>query len=235
MKSSSFRTPPAIWRHDAGFTLLEVMIAVGILATIFVVLFTTYSAAVVRAARARDLSQIYHEARVVLELMATDLRTAYVKDSPEQAQQVLQQAKAKPYLFVGENLTEASAASDKLSFSTFVPMSRPESPDLEVCQVTYGLEAVPDSPQERLLWRRVNCNLDPEITDREQFFPLSNLARGLDFKYYDERGTEYEEWDSRQPQDGKRLPVRVKIVLLLIDRQEYVRPFEMSTELVFRR
>jgi type II secretory pathway pseudopilin PulG len=227
--------PATMSRHEAGFTLLEVMIALGITATIFVLLFTTYSAAVERAARARELSQIYHEARVVLELMATDLRTAYVKDTTEQAQQALQQAKAKPYLFVGEDLMDANAASDKLTFSTFIPASRPESPEIEVCRVTYNLEPVADRPQERLLLRRVNCNIDPEETDREQLFPLTTLARGLDFKYYDERGTEYREWDSRQPQEDKRVPSRVKISLLLVDQHEQVRPFEMFTDLVLSR
>jgi prepilin-type N-terminal cleavage/methylation domain-containing protein len=47
---------PGRWRAAAGFTLLEVMIAIGITATILVILFGTYSAAVDRAARARDLS-----------------------------------------------------------------------------------------------------------------------------------------------------------------------------------
>jgi hypothetical protein len=148
---------------------------------------------------------------------------------------VLQQAKAKPYLFVGEDLTEASAASDKLSFSTFLPMSRPETPEIEVCRVAYSLEPVADRPEERLLLRRVNCSLDPEITDREQLFPLTNLVRGLDFKYYDERGTEYDAWDSRQPQGGKRLPARLKISLALVDQREQLRLFEMFTELVLKR
>jgi len=51
---------PGRWRAAAGFTLLEVMIAIGITATILVILFGTYSAAVDRAARARGLSQVYH-------------------------------------------------------------------------------------------------------------------------------------------------------------------------------
>ena len=75
------------WRVADGFTLLEVMIAIGIMATILVILFGTYSAAVDRAARTRDLSQVYHEARVLLQLMANDLRSAYVKEPIEQAQQ----------------------------------------------------------------------------------------------------------------------------------------------------
>jgi len=73
------------WHAADGFTLLEVMIAIGIMAIILVILFGTYSAAVDRAARTRDLSQIYHEARVLLQLMANDLRSAYVKEPIEQA------------------------------------------------------------------------------------------------------------------------------------------------------
>jgi type II secretory pathway component PulJ len=228
-------SPRMLASNEAGLTLLEVVIALGIMATIFVLLFSTYAAAVDRAARARQLSQIYHEARVVLGLMAADLRTAYIKDAAEQAQQVLQQAKAKPYLFVGEDLTDANASADKLSFSTFLPMSRPDNPEIEVCRVIYSLEPVADRPQERFLLRRVNCHFDPEVTEREQLFPLTNLARGLDFKYYDERGAEYREWDSRQPQGGKRLPARVKISLWLVDQHEQLRPFEMLTELVLSR
>ncbi|HXH14158.1 MAG TPA: type II secretion system protein [Alphaproteobacteria bacterium] len=228
-------SPRRISSRQAGLTLLEVVIALGIMATIFVLLFSTYSAAVDRAARARELSQLYHEARVVLELMAADLRTAYLKDATDQAQQVLHQAKAKPYLFVGEDLTDANVPADKLSFSTFLPMTRPENPDIEVCRISYSLEPVADRPQERFLLRRVNCHFDPEITEREHLFPLTNLARGLDFTYYDARGTEYREWDSRQSQAGKRLPAWVKISLLLVDQHGQVRLFEMFTELVLSR
>jgi type II secretory pathway component PulJ len=59
---------------------LEVRIAIGIMATILVILFGTYSALVNRAACARDLSQVYHEARVLLQLMVNDLRSAYVTE-----------------------------------------------------------------------------------------------------------------------------------------------------------
>jgi prepilin-type N-terminal cleavage/methylation domain-containing protein len=223
-----------------GFTLLEVMIALGIMAIIFVVLFTTYSAAVDRAARARELSQMYHEARVVLDLMANDLRAAYVKDEVAQAQQTLQERRAPSYFFVGEDHTENSAPLDKLGFSTFIPQSRPDTPGTDVCRVTYTLEPVTDpprgsvteSPPRKALLRRVNCSLDPEATDQDQLFLLTELARGLDFKYYDDKGTEYQEWNSQQPQGGKRLPAHVKITLLIADPQGQLHPFAMSSELV---
>jgi prepilin-type N-terminal cleavage/methylation domain-containing protein len=236
MRSPTHPRPAAKRQDIGGFTLLEVMIAVGIMATIMAVLFTTYSAAVERAARTRELSQMYHEARVILELMASDLRTTYVKEATEQAQQTLQQrASARLYSFVGEDLSETGAPMDKLVFSTILPSSRTDTPETEMCRITYSLEPVVDSPQRRMIVRRVNCSLDPAATNQDHLYLLTDLARGLDFKYYDDRGDEYVEWDSGTSTGGKRLPARVKIMVLLTDHHDQVRPFEMSTELVMSK
>ena len=235
MKSATPQTLSERWRDAQGFTLLEVLIAIGIMATIMVILFGTYSAAVDRAARSRELSQIYHEARVLLQLLANDLRSSYVKESIEQAQQVLQQVKINPTTFIGEDHSEADKPADKLTFSTVLPVQRPDVPDTEMCRVSYSLEAVNDPPQSRALFRRVNCSLDPLATDQEHVFLLTDLAHGLDFKYYDEQGSEHLDWNSDEPQCGKRLPARVKITLLLADQHGQLRPFSMNTDIVLSR
>ena len=223
------------WRVAAGFTLLEVVIAIGIMATILVILFGTYTAAVDRAARTRDLSQIYHEARVLLQLMANDLRSAYVKEPTEQAQQTLQQAKTELVTFLGEDRTEANHPADKLAFSTILPTQRPDVPDTEMCHVTYSIEPVEASSQSRALFRRLNCSLNPEDADQDHLFLLTELIYGIDLKYYDDQGTEYPEWNSRQPRSGKRMPARVKITLLLVDQHGQLRPFEMMTDFALSR
>jgi prepilin-type N-terminal cleavage/methylation domain-containing protein len=235
MSSSEQRRIQERWHHAEGFTLLEVMIAIGIMATVLVILFGTYSAAVDRAVRTRALSQIYHEARVLLQLMANDLRSAYVKESVEQAEQTLQQVKTRPTTFLGEDRTEADKPADKLAFSTVLPTQRPDVPDTEMCRVTYSIEPVNEPPESRALFRRVNCSLDPEVAEQDQLYLLTELARGLDFKYYDDQGTEYLDWNSREPHGGKRIPWRVKITLLLADQQGRLRPFEMLTDFVLSR
>jgi prepilin-type N-terminal cleavage/methylation domain-containing protein len=235
MRSSEQRKVRERWQHAEGFTLLEVMIAIGIMATILVILFGTYSAAVDRAARARELSQIYHEARVLLQLMANDLRSAYVKESVEQAEQALQQVKTLPTTFIGEDRTEVDKPADKLAFSTVLPTQRPDVPDTEMCRVTYSIEPVNEPPESRALLRRMNCGLGPEAIEQDQLFLLTELARGLDFKYYDDQGTEHLDWNSREPRGGKRIPSRVKITLLLADQHGQLRLFEMITDFVLSR
>jgi type II secretory pathway pseudopilin PulG len=230
---------PVRWRAAAPITLLEVMLAIDIMATILVVLFGTCSAAVDRAVRARDLSQVYQEARVLLQLMGNDLRSAYVMEPAQQAQQALQQAsqqgKTEPITFLGEDRTQANNPADKLAFSTVLPTQSSDVPAPEMCHVTYNIEPVNEPSQGRALFRRVNCSLDPEDSDQDRLFLLTELAYGLDFKYYDDQGTEYLDWNSRQPRGGKRMPARVKITLLLADQRGQLGPFEIITDLVLSR
>jgi hypothetical protein len=77
--------------------------------------------------------------------------------------------------------------------------------------------------------------LDPEASDQDHLFLLTELAHGLDFKYYDDQGTEYLDWNSRQPRGGKRMPARMKITVLLADQHRQLRPFEMITDFVLSR
>jgi type II secretory pathway pseudopilin PulG len=246
--------------HGAGFTLLEVVIAVGILATILVLLFGTYTAVAERAARTRDLSRIYHEARVLLRLMADDVRTAYVNTATTPAPQTAQQAppeglrvQVPPPTFVGEHRTDEHQPADTLAFATIVPVQRPDVPDTEMCRVAYSLEPVINHPETRMwassaaqqpdpatapspprgLFRRVNCHVDPTATTEDRLDLLTEAARGLEFKYYDAQGTEYPDWNSQQPRGGAPLPARTKITLLLVDRQGHLRPFTWLTDLVF--
>ena len=135
------------WRAAEGFTLLEVTRAIGIMATIPLLLFGTRSAAVDRAAR--DLSQVCREARVLLQLMANDLRSAYVKEPTEQVQQASQQAKTQTASFIGEDRTEGDQPADKLAFSTLLPTQRPDVSNTEMCHVTYSTELVNEPLQSR--------------------------------------------------------------------------------------
>jgi Type II secretion system (T2SS), protein J len=167
--------------------------------------------------------------------MGNDLRSAYVKEPTEQVQQASQPAKTQTTSFIGEDRTEADQPADKLAFSTVLPTQRPDVPDTEMCRVTYSLEPVNEPPQSRALFRRVNCSLNPEASDQDQLFLLTELAHGLDFKYYDSQGTEYLDWNSSQPRGGKRMPARVKITLRLADQHGQLRPFEMFTDFVLSR
>jgi prepilin-type N-terminal cleavage/methylation domain-containing protein len=262
MTAGQPRPVPGLEQQAAGFTLLEVMIAIGILGTILVILFGTYTAVAERAARTRDISQIYHEARVLLRLMADDVRPAYVKTATTPAPQTAQQAAQGDLrgnvplpTFVGEHRLDENQPADTLAFSTIVPVQRPDVPDTEMCRVTYSLEPVINHPetlvwvgsspqnsdpvtapsQSRGLFRRVNCSVDPTAKAEDHLVLLTDAARGLELKYYDAQGTEYLDWNSQQPRGGAPLPAWIKITVLLVDLHGQLRPFTLLTDLVLSR
>lgn len=74
--------------------------------------------------------------------MVNDLRSAYVTEPTQQAQQALQQGKTEPITFLGEDRTQANNPADKLAFSTVLPTQRPDVPDTKMCHVTYSIEPV---------------------------------------------------------------------------------------------
>ncbi|MBI3328569.1 MAG: prepilin-type N-terminal cleavage/methylation domain-containing protein [Nitrospinae bacterium] len=219
-------------RAERGFTLLEVLVALAIFAMILAILFGTYAASVERAEHSRERAQVYHEARVLLELMANDLRATYMTEPIEQSQQTLQQPKARSYTFIGEDFEEDRLPFDKLTLYALLPSLRPDTPEVEVCRIAYSLEPKAPPAQGKILFRRVNCSLDPEATEEEHVFPLTDVVRGLGFTYYDEQGHERSAWDSRDGQAGKRLPTQVKIMLMLADNQGFLRLFERLTDIV---
>jgi hypothetical protein len=147
----------------------------------------------------------------------------------------LQQGKTEPITFLGEDRAQANNTADKLVFSTVLPTQRPDVPDTEMCLVTYSIEPVNERSQGRALLRRVNCRLDPEYSDQDRLLLLTELVYGLDFKYYNDQGTEYLDWNSRQPRGGKCMPARVKITLLVAGQRGQLRPFEMITDFVLSR
>ena len=102
----------------------------------------------------------------------------------------MQQGKTEPSTFLGEDCTQANNPADKLAFSTVLPTQRPDVPDTAMCHVTYSIEPVNEPSQGRALCRRVDCSLDPEDSDPDRLFLLTEVACGLDFKYYDDQGTE---------------------------------------------
>ena len=85
---------------QAGFTLLEVILAVGLLSVVSVSLFVTMS----RSFRVKDnmsvLSERYHEGRQVMRRITREIRMAFLKAQPPE--EVQEEGPAVITRFLGE-------------------------------------------------------------------------------------------------------------------------------------
>ena len=188
-------------RHRAprGFTLIELMLAIGILSLILAMLATSFSAVAHSKVHAEGRLMVDREGRALLWQMSDEVRntvqTAY--------------ARSNVALF-GNGHMGGGVPIDTITLSTFSGGHRraitgmtPET------IVTYNLVANPQVPGWYMLQRSQQSGL-LTTTVAQQSTLLADNVLSLHIRYYD--GQKWgESWDSSSLPMGRQLPVAVAI------------------------
>jgi general secretion pathway protein J len=186
-----------------GFTLVEVMIAVGI--TAGMALMTVGSLRQVDRASeiARAQNERYAAARVALSRIAREVSMAFLSDNYDS----LRFPRERPTLFVGRD--------DELLLTTFahVRLYR-DAKESDQALVHYTIEADPDHAGEQALFRREKVRLDddPERGGRKDL--VADRVSALRIQYWDPTRKDWvREWSTRSVEHQKELPPRVRLEL----------------------
>lgn len=178
--------------HERGFTLPEVLIAVAILATIAMMVSTSFSSTFRLMEAIESQGDLDHQARGCLNLIAHDL----LSGQPPAA------------LWIGRNGNEVGTPSDILAFvtATHIP-SAPNAQESDLTRVTYAREG---SRLMRYAARSLFTN-SLDAIDREE---IAEGVVGFNVRYYS-GPTELwlDDWD----QTLKKLPKAVLIELTLVN------------------
>ena len=190
-----------------GFTLIELVISSALMSIILVAGYLCLSAGISSEELINTRSEAAQSARVALNLMSADLRSA----APLW----------KEFEFVGMRRKIGEADADNLDFGTrnYTPANPGE---MDFCEVSYFLEKDPDS-EAYILFRRRDPTPDPEPLSGGRREEIARGVRGLQLEYYD--GWDW--WSEWGDPEGKQrfatypdpnvsgLPEAVKITLLL--------------------
>jgi prepilin-type N-terminal cleavage/methylation domain-containing protein len=215
----------ATW-GEAGFTLVELLVALFLFALIAGVVFAAFAAVASGVERGRQSMDVYRVGRAALLRMAQEVSAAM--PAPAGSETALQGKKSTG----GGGLT-----ADRIEFMT-VPYRRysDQVPGYDLCRVAYY---VADNAQGRTaLFREEDCSGEVavgEVGERRERairLELTDLAVGLEMTYYDVDRT-YEEWPPSGNPTGP-LPCRVHLVLTLRDEQHYERAFITTVSLPMR-
>ena len=197
---------PQTRRSERGFTLLEVMVALGIMGMVMAVLYGLLDATL----KSRD--KLEREARAVrvgpdiLDLIEADLRRAWVMDIAEDR------------VFLGESKTIDGEPADALSFLTTVDstitrlVDEREVPS-DVCETGYRLRRNANLPDVRELWRRQSFHVDEKPLEDGVYELLHDRVIAFQVRYFDDvdkHAEERTEWDASV---RHRLPALVQIDL----------------------
>ena len=162
-------------RQPAGFTLIEILLALVMFAMIAGVIFAAFAAVMDGVDKGRQSADFYRVGRGALQRMTQEISAAvWFQDDPHTGLR-------------GEHSTAASRPRDRITFMT-IPYRRfaAKVPEDELCAISYY---VADDVQGRpALFRTEDCTPEEERQEGGTVLALTDLAVGLKLTYYDATG-----------------------------------------------
>lgn len=203
-----------------GFTLIEVLLALAMFATLAGVIFASFAAVSDGVDKGRQSADLYRVGRAAMQYMTQEISAAvWYADDPRTT-------------FLNEDGVAGDHPSDRVSFVT-IPYRRfaENRPESELCDVSYFLAE--NAQGNTALFRSEDCTLDEERDEGGSKLELTAFAVGLDVTVFDAEG-DHDSWPPGSNDDGSKLPCYVRVALTLRDAQQYERVFITTVPLLMR-
>lgn len=192
-----------------GFTLLEVMISVAILAMISVLSWQSTTQMMNSQDIANDRDEEIHALRLTFDKFFTDLSQAFLVSQDHKGLKLSSQP-----AFIGkkESLDFASFSGRRYFASTVGG---------DECEVGYVLEADEEDAGTYKLMRRQVGIIDDKPEEGGKAYPLLESVKQIQFEFYDPKTKEWApEWNSTQVSKHDRLPRAVRVTLTMEDKEK---------------
>jgi len=199
-------------QNQHGFTLIEIMLALTLMAFLTALLWGTMAQTAkvkTRIERAQDRT---HTVRVALMRMSREIEMAFVNAETSGTQE-------RRTMFSGV----AHGDFDELRFSWFGHLRfRADQAEGDTAQVSYFSQLDPEDSMLTNLLRRETRRLeakDPKLIPGETYLLCPAISR-LKFAYYDYKQKDWrEEWDTTKADGQTYLPTQVRISLTVLDER----------------
>lgn len=194
---------------QAGFSMVEALVAVSILAMMGVVTFGTFSRALDARQRATEMTDRYHELRAALSRMSLELSQAFISKHKDYAEPRTQTIFA----------TRSARSGTRLDFTSFSHYKFiRDANECDQNELSYYIDADKNEPGVSHLMRREQKRIDEHPEEGGTSAILARNVTKLTFSFYNPRTDRWDEaWDARQPDTKDKLPKYVQIKLDAID------------------
>ena len=204
-----------ILRSSRAMTLLEIMLALLVLAMVISMVSLSLSGSLRVIDATQTQGEVYYRAQVALQRISEDLASALLIDGIE---------------FIGEKVEIDGLRADSLEFtSTAHIVFDPENDHPGIALLSYRVVSDETAEGELLLLRGDNLLASTETaapgSDEEKGgYVLSDRLRSIRFTYYDGTGEEYDTWNTLVENEAdpppRKLPVSVRCTLdFWLDRE----------------
>ncbi|MFH1831025.1 MAG: type II secretion system protein GspJ [Pseudomonadota bacterium] len=218
-----------------GFTLLEVMVSVGILGVIMVLVWSSTAQTIRSKDRVEERDLMFHSGQVALKKIADDVEVAFLATtaaattttaSAETTAQAPPTANFKTF-FIGEDRGDQDALKfTSLSHLRLVASSK----ESDQCRISYEIVPHPEEPGFFNLVRREQPWLDKTTDVEGRTFALVEKIVKFNVEYYDELKNDWgKEWDTDKLDWKDRLPMAVRIKIVFADPNDETQEIPLST------
>jgi general secretion pathway protein J len=213
----------------SGFTLLEILIAIVIFATLLTTIYASYTGTFRVIDDTESQAEIYRMARIAMERILEDLESLYVQKGTQQVGSEGEQGSS--YQFFGEEREIMGRRADTLQFisSAHIDFSG-KDPGYGPTQISYYVKENEDG-EDFILYRSDN----PLLTETHPFDEESGglvLCEGLasvSFTYYGEDGQVFTNWDYMREGSDNKIPKAVSITLEFVNTVNPELPLAFTT------
>jgi general secretion pathway protein J len=200
-------------QRDAGFTLIEVLLALAILTFITTIMWGSFSQTATNKRAIESAQERLHTVRVALLRMAREIEMAYLSRSENTA------LTNRRTFLTGTTRTDV----DELMFSSFSHQRlRAGAFEGDTALISYYGARDPEDRRIVNLMRRETRRLqaeDPNILAGEAYVLCPDVAR-VKFAYYDHRKKEWQtDWSTLNASGTQYLPTHIRIMLTVVDER----------------
>lgn len=185
-----------------GFTLVELLIAVGITATIGVMTLGAFQQVDRAKVITREQGDRYAAARSALSRLSREVSMAFLSENYDH-----KRYRDRPTLFVGRE--------DELLFTTMAHQRLyRDAKESDQAVVEYVVESDPDQAGEEALFRRSKPRIDDEPDRGGRKDLVADHVASFRISYWDRTRKEWaREWTTRSVERAGELPTRVRFEL----------------------
>ncbi len=198
--------------QQRGFTLIEVLVAVAVLAMVSLSIWTATSQTS-RTAQIVDAShERLHQVRLAFDMISRDLSSSYLSMHRGQVDP------SHNAVFIGQNQGD----EDRVDFYSFSHQRRYlDVNESDQCEVGYFIDVDQEDSEIRNLIRREDPSPDLEPLEGGQYLVLVEDVVSFDMEYFDLPMDEWQEdWDTTEATgEGAFLPHQVRVRLVVHDRR----------------
>jgi general secretion pathway protein J len=217
---SSFRLEGTVGRQQAassrkpqaGFTLMEVLVAITILAVVVTTILASFNSVFSTTEALDESADMYEMAKNCMQRLTEDLESIHISDRPLYKPPEFDQP-PDPYRIVTTAGDIDGMGIAQFRFASRAHISLGKSPGKGIAEIIYYVQAGNDG--DLVLKRADNLYPYPAFEERSSDPVLCKYVKSLAFKFYNADGTESDAWDSDSDEFGHATPKAIAVRLEL--------------------